>query len=145
MCARTHTHTHSSDVVTINDSIGFLHQQLRKLREQFGGSSTTRHHQCPSDGKQRQRHSRMKTVVSALTRVEIYCRSIRKGTEGSACAKGWYLDSTGQNKKKNTPHILEVPGLLRFTALLWVCPPRTPVRNEACIPHRQTVLPGQIL
>lgn len=42
----------------------------------------------------------MKTVVSALTLVEIYCRSIRKRTEGSACAKGWCLDSTGPKKKK---------------------------------------------
>lgn len=59
--------------------------------------------------------------------------------------KGGIWTAQGQKKKKKKPHILEVPELLRLTALLWVCPPRTPVRNEACIPHRQTVLPGQIL
>lgn len=91
----THTHRISPNVMTTNDSIGFLHQQLRKLHGQFGGSSTTLHYQCPSAGKQRQRDSLVKTVVSAFTWVEIYCRSIHKGTQGSACAKGWCLDSTG--------------------------------------------------
>lgn len=95
---RMHAHTVSSNVVTINDSIRFLFfflQQPRKLHEQFGGSSTTLHHQWPSAGKQRQRSSLVKTIVSAFTWVEINCHSIHKGTEGSACAKGWCLDSTG--------------------------------------------------